>query len=81
MAEAAFDVILMDSQMPVMDGLEATRRLRAMGHTLPIIGLSAGALDEERQAALTAGASDYVLKPVDMPTLAAALARALGAPG
>ena len=80
-AEAAFDVILMDSQMPVMDGLEATRRLRAMGHTLPIIGLSAGALDEERQAALTAGASDYVLKPVDMPTLAAALARALGGEG
>ena len=80
MAEATFDVILMDSQMPVMDGLEATRRLRALGHTLPIIGLSAGALDEERQAALTAGASDYVLKPVDMPTLAAALARALGGP-
>lgn len=80
MAEAPFDVILMDSQMPVMDGLEATRRLRAQGHTLPIIGLSAGALDEERQAALTAGASDYVLKPVDMPTLAAALARALGVP-
>lgn len=81
MAEGTFDVILMDSQMPVMDGLEATRRLRALGHTLPIIGLSAGALDEERQAALTAGANDYVLKPVDMPTLAAALARALGVPG
>jgi CheY-like chemotaxis protein len=81
MAEATFDVILMDSQMPIMDGLEATRRLRGLGHTLPIIGLSAGALDEERQAALSAGANDYVLKPVDMPTLAAALARALGDSG
>lgn len=74
----SFDVILMDSQMPVMDGLEATRRLRAAGLTTPIIGVSAGALGEERQAALDAGASDYVLKPVNLGTLGPALARALG---
>ncbi len=74
-----FDVILMDSQMPVMDGLEATRRLRSAGLTTPIIGVSAGALEEERQSALDAGASDYVLKPVTLGALGPALARALGA--
>ena len=74
---AAFDVILMDTQMPVMDGLEATRRLRAAGVRTPIVGVSAGALDEERAAALAAGMDDYVLKPVSAATLGAALARAL----
>lgn len=77
-AHQTFDLILMDTQMPVMDGLEATRRLRAVGLTTPIIGVSAGALDEERQAALDAGADDYVLKPVNAVTLGAAVARALG---
>lgn len=72
-----FDVILMDTQMPVMDGLEATRRLRAAGLTIPIIGVSAGALEEERQAALTAGVNDYVLKPVNLVSLGRALERAL----
>ncbi len=75
---AAFDVILMDTQMPVMDGLEATRRLRAAGVRTPIVGVSAGALDEERAAALAAGMDDYVLKPVSAASLGAALARALG---
>lgn len=73
----AFDLVLMDTQMPVMDGLEATRRLRQGGFRAPIVGVSAGALAEERQAALDAGVSDYVLKPVNLQTLGAALARAL----
>lgn len=72
-----FDVILMDTQMPVMDGMEATRRLRAAGLATPIIGVSAGALEEERQAAYDAGVDDYVLKPVNLATLGAALSRAL----
>jgi|CXWL01.1.fsa_nt_gi signal transduction histidine kinase len=72
-----FDVILMDTQMPVMDGLEATRRLRAAGLTIPIIGVSAGAMAEERLAAYKAGVSDYILKPVSLETLGAALSRAL----
>lgn len=72
-----FDLILMDTQMPVMDGLEATRRLRAQGLTLPIIGVSAGAMDEERQAAMDAGVNDYLLKPVQMETLALVLAKAM----
>ena len=67
------DILMLDILMPVMDGLEATRRLRAQGFTLPIIGVSAGAMDNERKAALDAGASAYVLKPVDIHTLAAIL--------
>ncbi len=81
MAETSFDLILMDSQMPVMDGLEATRRLRSQGFTLPIIGVSAGAMDEERRAMLDAGVNDYVLKPVELHALAAVLERVLRAAG
>jgi len=80
-AESSFDLILMDTQMPVMDGLEATRRLRSLGVTLPIIGVSAGATDEERQAALNSGMNDYLHKPVDMEALAVALTRALAPSG
>jgi CheY-like chemotaxis protein len=74
-----FDLILMDSQMPVMDGLEATRCLRAAGINVPIIGVSAGALEEERQAAMDAGVNDYLRKPVNLHDLAAALSRVLSA--
>jgi signal transduction histidine kinase/ActR/RegA family two-component response regulator len=76
-AGQSFDLILMDTQMPVMDGLEATRHLRAAGCAWPIIGVSAGAMDEERQAALAAGMTDYVLKPVAIDALSQALLRAL----
>ncbi|HLA36357.1 MAG TPA: ATP-binding protein [Rhodocyclaceae bacterium] len=73
--DAAFDFILMDTQMPVMDGLEATRRLRASGNRSRIIGVSAGAMEEERQAALASGMDDYLLKPVSMTALRTALHR------
>jgi PAS domain S-box-containing protein len=72
-----FDVILMDSQMPVMGGLEATRCLRAAGLAVPIIGVSAGALEEERQAAMDAGVNDYLRKPVNLDALRSALSRVL----
>jgi len=75
-ANPPFDLVLMDSQMPVMDGLQATRILRQKGFKASIIGVSAGAMQEERQAALEAGASDYILKPVQFDALRAAILRA-----
>ena len=72
-----YDLVLMDIQMPIMDGLEATRVLRQRGFSAPIIGISAGATEDERQSALDAGANDYVLKPVQMDLLQVALQRAL----
>ena len=71
-----FDVVLMDLQMPVMDGFEATRRIRAIRADLPIIGLTAHALPEERARCLDAGMSGHVAKPVDVEELVTAIQRA-----
>ncbi len=72
----AVDAVLMDLQMPVMDGYEATRHIRAEDATreLPIIGLTAHALAEERERCLAAGMNDQVTKPIDPDALFAALA-------
>ncbi len=70
-----FKAILMDLQMPVMDGYEATRRIRAIHQfeKLPIIALTAHALPEERQRCLDAGMNDHVSKPVDVEKLLSTL--------
>ena len=60
----AYDLIFMDMQMPVMDGLEATRRLRANGWTAPIIGLTANAFVSDRDACFAAGMDGFISKPV-----------------
>lgn len=72
-----FDAVLMDLHMPVMDGFEATRRIRAlpMGARLPIIAMTAAAMAEDRQASATAGMNDHIAKPIDPQTLADALVR------
>jgi CheY-like chemotaxis protein len=61
-----FDLVLMDMQMPKVDGLEATRRIRAAGReALPIIAMTANAFGEDRSACIVAGMNDHVTKPVD----------------
>jgi signal transduction histidine kinase/DNA-binding response OmpR family regulator len=72
--ERSYDAILMDIHMPQIDGLEATRTLRAQGLTLPIIAVSADALVERRATAREAGCNGYVTKPIDFDVLLAELA-------
>ena len=74
-AEAPFDVILMDMQMPVLDGHEATRRLRDGGYTGPIVALPAHALPEEREKCLTSGCDEFCSKPISRERLLEIVAR------
>lgn len=77
-----FDAILMDMQMPVMDGLTATARIRAEGlnTTTPVIALTANAMDVHRAAWDAEGVHAFLTKPIDPPLLAATLAQACAAP-
>src|SRR3954464_15016552 len=80
-ARERFDVVLMDVQMPVMDGVEATRQIRQMAgpaREVPIIGLTANVLASEQQRYLAAGMNACLTKPIDWDQLFAALARSGG---
>ena len=72
-----YDVIVMDVQMPVIDGYEATRRLRAQGYAGPIVALTAHALATERQRCMAAGCDDFATKPIDRFKLLGVLERHL----
>lgn len=74
------DLILMDLSLPVLSGWDAARRLKAAPETrpIPIIALSAHALDGEREKALAAGCDEFETKPVDLPRLLAKIERLKG---
>jgi len=75
---AAYDVVLMDVQMPGMDGFEASRLIRQIAPGLPIIGQTAHAFNEDRERCLAAGMVDYIAKPIDPPTLVRMLLKVTG---
>ena len=82
--QGGYDLVLMDIQMPLLDGIAATRQIRAMdgsaGH-VPIVALTANAMVEERAAYLEAGMDDYISKPIDTKELIQAIARTLDKSG
>ena len=69
-----YRLVLMDCQMPVMDGFDATRAIRALeqksGSHVPIVAMTANAMIEDREKCLSAGMDDYISKPVDRNSLA-----------
>jgi len=82
--EAEFDVVLMDCQMPVMDGLACTRALREREarlqlHRVPVVAMTAASDDDARDDCREAGMDDFLTKPVDQLQFAAVLARVMRA--
>src|SRR5471032_2532818 len=79
-APRRYQMVLMDVQMPVMDGMQATRAIRQqLALTLPVIAMTAGVLDNERRQCLDAGMSDFIAKPLDLDAMFATIARHLPA--
>jgi len=83
LAREPFDAVLMDCQMPVMDGYAATRALREQPQWqgLPVIAMTANAMVGDREKALKAGMDDHIAKPIKVDEMFATLARHLRPPG
>ncbi|HJJ48937.1 MAG TPA: response regulator [Methanocorpusculum sp.] len=81
-AKGRYDLILMDIQMPIMDGYEATKEIRALpegcDNAIPIVAMTANAFEEDRRAAFDAGMNEHIAKPVDVKKLMGVLGRILG---
>ncbi len=73
-----YDIVLMDIKMPVMDGLEATKKIKEMHPNLPIIALTANAFDSDRQLAFDAGCDDFLSKPVSSDQCIKTIKKCLG---
>ncbi|XP_073012855.1 two-component response regulator ORR41-like isoform X2 [Typha latifolia] len=71
----AYDLILMDKEMPIMDGHEATRQMRSLGVSTPIVALSGNSLQSDRDLFIQAGADDFLSKPLSRGKLAHILAK------
>ncbi len=74
-----YDLILMDIQMPLMDGLEATRKIRQHNHHVPIVALSAAVMDKDKLEMISVGMNDHLAKPINLAELYQVLARYLTA--
>ena len=80
-SEGYYDAVLMDVQMPVMNGYEATKAIRAMERkdvkNLPIIAMTANAMEEDKETALKSGMNAHIAKPLDIELLMSTLRRFL----
>jgi CheY-like chemotaxis protein len=72
-----YDLVLMDMQMPVMDGLTATALIRRHGYQTPVIALTANSMAGDRERFIGGGCDDYLSKPVDIPVFYASIGRSL----
>jgi CheY-like chemotaxis protein/HPt (histidine-containing phosphotransfer) domain-containing protein len=79
--QGAYELVLMDCEMPVMDGFEATCRIRSFNPGIPVVAVTADAMPSDRERCLSQGMNDYLAKPVDLARLADVLARWLPAEG
>lgn len=77
-AANGYDLILMDVQMPIMDGLAAARKIREFNQNIPIVALSGAVYDEDKAAAYEAGMNAHLAKPIDLDALEALLKQLLG---
>ena len=73
-----YDLVLMDIKMPIMDGLEATKKIKVLRPSLPVIALTANAFDSDRQLAMEAGCIEFLSKPISSDLCLKTIAKVVG---